>query len=197
MRSAASVANSVRSHYDRRDIQQLFQLQPRAAQKLLELLPTVQIGTSRLAVREALAAFLDRLHNADDTSALLEQLRQEKPQISRRKARSLVRRDLDPVDLTSLPQSISLVPGRLEIHFHSVEELAEAMLTLARILENDGDAFAQAYEPPPPLSEPEASGIQNDLQTLFAELHRMETERGLAAVTPDRNNPGGSIRTTG
>lgn len=34
-----SVANLVRSHYDRRDIEALFELQPRAAQKLVEMLP--------------------------------------------------------------------------------------------------------------------------------------------------------------
>ncbi len=31
-----AVANSVRSHYDRHDLQNLFELQPRAAQKLSE-----------------------------------------------------------------------------------------------------------------------------------------------------------------
>jgi hypothetical protein len=56
-----SVANSVRSHYDRRDLEHLFELQPRAAQKLLEMLPTVEIGTSRLVDREVLAGFLDRV----------------------------------------------------------------------------------------------------------------------------------------
>ena len=43
-----SVANSVRSHYDRRDIEALFELHPRTAQKLVKMLPTVRIGTSHL-----------------------------------------------------------------------------------------------------------------------------------------------------
>ena len=46
-----SVANSVRSHYDRHDLENLFELQPRAAQKLLEMLPTAQIGNSKLVDR--------------------------------------------------------------------------------------------------------------------------------------------------
>lgn len=53
-------ANSVRSHYDRRNLEQLFELQPSAAQKLLELLPVVPVGTSHLVEREVLAGFLDR-----------------------------------------------------------------------------------------------------------------------------------------
>lgn len=41
-----SVANSVRLHYGRRNIEQLFELQPRTAQKLIEMVAGVQIGTS-------------------------------------------------------------------------------------------------------------------------------------------------------
>lgn len=73
-----AVANSVRSHYDRRDLGHLFELQPRAAQKLLELLPSVQIGTSRLIEREVLASFLNRVRETEDTSLLFKQLRTEK-----------------------------------------------------------------------------------------------------------------------
>jgi hypothetical protein len=47
-----SIANSVRSHYDRRDIEALFELQRRAAQKLVEMLPIVRIGTSHLIQRD-------------------------------------------------------------------------------------------------------------------------------------------------
>jgi len=73
-----SVDNSVRSHYDRHDLERLFELQPRAAQKLLEFLPTVTLGTSRLLEREALAKFLDGVRAAEDTSKFIEQVRQEK-----------------------------------------------------------------------------------------------------------------------
>jgi hypothetical protein len=96
---ARSVANSVRSHYDRHDLETLFELQPRAAQKLLEMLPTVQIGSSRLVDREVLASFLDRVRDADDMSKLFGEIRAEKAQVSRRRPRSLVRRDLDPIGI--------------------------------------------------------------------------------------------------
>jgi hypothetical protein len=145
---ARSVANSVRSHYDRRDLENLFELQPRAAQKLLEMLPAVQIGNSRLVEREVLASFLDRVRDTDDTTKLFEEIRAEKAVVSRRRPRSLVRRDLDPIGFASLPDSIVLSPGRLEVNFSNVEQLAEAMYAIARVLEAEGDEFAARYETP-------------------------------------------------
>ena len=142
-----AVTNSVRSHYDRRDLEKLFELQPRAAQELLKLLPSVQVGTSRLLDREVLATFLSRVRDAEDTSALFDKLREEKAAVSKRRLRSLVRRDLDPVSLTSLPDSMTLSRGRLEVNFQTVEQLAESMLMLARVLESEGEEFARAFEP--------------------------------------------------
>lgn len=173
-----SVANSVRSHYDRRDLERLFELQPRSAQKLLELLPTVPVGTSRLVECEALANFLERVAEADDTSKFLEQVRQEKAIPSRKKIRSLVRRDTEPVSLSSLPESIGLSRGRLEVSFGTVEQLAQAMYAIARLLEDEGDDFAQAFElEPPPSDPPSLHQEAGDLKALFAELEQMEAER--------------------
>lgn len=168
-----SVQNSARSHYDRGDLEKLFELQPRAAGKLLEMLPTVQVGTSQLVGREVLAGFLDRVRDADDTAKLFEEVRAEKVQASRRKPRSLVRRDLDPIGLASLPESIGLTRGQLKVSFRSIEELAESLLLLARILETDGDRFAQEYEPEAPEPEPNDT---NEMQELFADLERREAE---------------------
>ena len=46
-----SVAGSARSHYDRKDLQQLFEIQPRSAQNLMAALPTVPIGRAHLVER--------------------------------------------------------------------------------------------------------------------------------------------------
>lgn len=140
------MANSVRSHYDRRDLEHLFELQPRAALKLLEMLPAVQVGTSRLVEREVLSTFLDRVREADDVPGLYEEIRAEKAVISQRKPRSLVRRDLDPIGISSLPSSIALRRGHMAVSFDTVEQLAEAMYALARVLECEGDEFAQTFE---------------------------------------------------
>lgn len=109
------------------------------------MLPTVQIGNSRLLDRQVLAGFLERVRKADDVTKLLEELRSEKAEVSRRRPRSLVRRDLDPIGIGSLPSSITLEPGRMEVRFATVEELAEAMYALARVLESEGDEFARKY----------------------------------------------------
>ena len=168
-----SVANSVRSHYGRRDLEQLFELQPRAAQKLIEMLPTVKIGTSLLVEREALAGFLDRVREAEDVTALFDQVRAEKAGVSRKKVRALVPRDTEPTTLGSLPESITLSRGRLEISFASVEQLAEAMFALAKVLDTEVDTFAQAYEPEMPPEVPEDA---IEIDALFADLEAMEKE---------------------
>jgi hypothetical protein len=143
-----TVMNSVRSHYDRGDLERLFELQPRAAQKMLEMLPIVQVGTSRLLDREVLLRFLERVREADDVPALYVQILSEKVRVSQRKPRSLVRSDLPPVSLDSLPSSITLSRGRMEVNFTTVVDLAEAMFALARILESEGEEFAQSFELP-------------------------------------------------
>jgi hypothetical protein len=141
-----TVNSSARSHYDRRDLEKLFELQPRAAQKMLEMLPTVQVGTSRLVDREVLAGFLEGVRDADNTEAYLEQTRLAKAVVSHRKIRSLVRRDTEPIGIDSLPASIVLTRGRMEVTFSTVEELAQSMYALARVLETDGDELALEYE---------------------------------------------------
>lgn len=144
-----AVTNSVRSHYGRPELETLFELQPRAAGKLLEALPTVAVGTSRLVEREALARFLERVQEADDIAAVLEEVRQEKTAASRRRLRTLVQRDDSPVSLASLPESLVLSRGRLEVRFRSLEELAQALYFVARLIEADGEGFAEQYEPVP------------------------------------------------
>ncbi len=141
-----TVSGSARSHYDRRDLEKLFELQPRAAQKMLEMLPTVQVGTSRLVDREVLAGFLEGVRDADNTEAYLEQRRLGKAVVSHRKIRSLVRRDTQPIGIDSLPANIALSPGRMEVTFSTIEQLAESMYALARAIESDGEQLALAYE---------------------------------------------------
>lgn len=105
-----SVDNSVRSNYDRRDLEALFELQPRAAQKLLEMLPSVPIGTSRLVDRQVLSGFLARIGEIDDATMLFEAIRQEKPAPARRKIRAFVRHDAETATLPSYPRR-SRSPG--------------------------------------------------------------------------------------
>jgi hypothetical protein len=166
-----SVANSVRSHFGRREFEQIFELQPRAAQKLVEMLPTVKIGTSLLVEREALVVFLDRVREADNVAKLFDQVRVEKAGFSRMKERALVPRNTMSATLSSLPESIALSPGRLEIRFTTVEHLAEAMFALSKVLESE--AFTQAYEPETPQ---EFSEYRAEVDALLAEIEAMKKE---------------------
>lgn len=183
-----SVDNSVRSHYGRRDLEQLFELQSRGAGKLLELLPTMQVGTSRLVEREALAAFLEGVRSTEDLQSYMEQVRFQKAGVSHRKLRSLVRRDFHPVSLASLPPSVGLSRGRLEVSFRSVLELAEAMLWLTQVIETDG--FAQEFEPEAPL--PPESKDTGEIREMFAELESVEAKR----ATVDLPTVSGGAETT-
>ena len=149
-----SVANSVRSHYERRDLEQLFELQPRAAQLLMDALPTIGVGRSRLVERESLAALLDTIQKADDPSAALERARQHPKPGSRRRLRELLPHDHPPADFDQLPPQLELAPGQVRIRFGALEELALALLELASLLDTNLDEFARRYEVQPP----EASG---------------------------------------
>jgi len=173
-----SVENSVRSHYDRRDLELLFKLQPRAAGKLINLLRTGStLGSSYLVERDTLLKFLVDAGEAEDIGTLCLRQRLEQQQIAhRRRPRSLVRRDLDPVGLAALPNWITIERGRLCFDFETTEQLAEGMLILARIFESDGDEFASTYEPKKQSSDAPAAAAE--VHELFDELERMESNHG-------------------
>jgi hypothetical protein len=142
-----SVSESVRSHYASGEIERLFEIQPRSAQMLMNLLPTVRVGKSLLVEREALAGFLGRLVEAGDPAAELKSIRaQGKPPAVRRKLRDLVPRDVD-AGLTGLPANVALEPGSLTVRFADIEELALALWRLAALLQEDLEGFAARYEP--------------------------------------------------
>jgi len=169
-----SVENSSRSHYTRKELENLFQLQPRAAQKLLEILPTTAVGTSRLAEREALAHFLDQIHAAENPSAAMEAIRQQKRSVSHRKIRSLVRKNTEPVTLASLPSNLILQTGHLEVTFSTIEELAQTMYALAQAIENDGDEMARLFEKQARIDEdPDREAVA----LMMKELLALEAER--------------------
>ena len=169
-----SVAISVRSHYTRAELEVLFQIQPRAAARMLEILPTNLVGTSKLIARETLAAFLDRVKDADDVTALMEQIRAEKNAPSRRKLRHLVQRDYDPMSVYGIPETLKLKRGHLEINFETMEQLSETLVSLAKILEDDLDEFTRLYEPRKMEEKDESAA---EVRALFEELNEMETAK--------------------
>ncbi len=169
-----SVADSVRSHYTRRELEALFQIQQGAASRLLEIVPTLKVNGSYLAEREGLLAFLDRISEADDVTTLMRRLKAEKNAPSRRSVRRMVRRDTSPVSLAGVPDTLRLSRGHLEIDFGSMEELVKTLYVLARILDDDLEEFARRYEP---IRKEEVDEGGEDVKRLFAELEEMEAKR--------------------
>jgi hypothetical protein len=141
-----SVSSSVRSHYQRKDLEALFEIQPRAAQLLMDLFPTTQVGRSRLVEREVLLSFLHAILQAEDVPAAIEAMRRARRAPSRSKLRVLVQHDQPLASLTALPANLTLEPGRLEIRFLTIQDLAQTLYSLSQIMHVDLDAFAAAYE---------------------------------------------------
>lgn len=177
-----AVAHSVRSHYERKDLERLFELQPRAAQNLLALLPTVPIGKAHLVEREALVSFLDQVHEADDPIALMDRLRRERAAPTRKKLRFLIPRDAEPGDLASLPLHVHLTRGHLALSFQTLEELGESLFAIARLLEGDLGELAEALEPVDTSALPDIHEEGDGMRALFRELEMLETEHRLNAT---------------
>lgn len=169
-----SVADSVRSHYTRRELEALFQIQQGAASRLLEIVPTLKVNGSHLAEREGLLAFLDRISEADDVTTLMRRLKAEKNAPSRRSVRTMVRRDTSPVSIAGIPEALKLERGHLSIDFGDMEELAQALYILARILDDDLEEFARVYEP---IKTSEVDDGSEDVKRMFAELDAKEAQR--------------------
>lgn len=179
-----AVASSVRSHYERKEIESLFQVQPRAAQLLLEMLPTTAIGRSRLVERQVLAEFLDRIHMADDPSAELDLIRAQGGVVSRKRLRTLVRRDVEPLRLDSLPANVEFIPGQMIVSFRTIEDLAQAMYSLARAIETDGDELAKRYEVQEVADD--GSPKRSEFEAMLQELSDLEATRGSSATPQQR-----------
>lgn len=149
---ARTVQESARSHYDRKDLQRLFALQPRSAQQLMTALPTISVGRARLVEREALSTFLQRLNDSETPAETFALMRAEGGKAVRRKLRDFSLQDY-PADVNSPPRMMTLTRGEMRVQFTTLEELAEAMLYLATVFQHNLDGFADRYEPAPEQNE--------------------------------------------
>ena len=165
-----SVAESVRSHYSTKDIEQLFEVQPRSAQMLAALLPTVAVGNAQLVDRETLNAFLDQLAASPDPASALAAMRSRpKPPTIRRKLRELIQTDVLAGE-TGLPLNVDAPErGLLTIRYADMAELATALYGLSMILDNDLEGFATLYAPG---GAPDAMSTEEQLERADAEFLR-------------------------
>jgi hypothetical protein len=175
------INQSVRSHYERKDLEPIFHLQHRAAHQLMQLLPCTRIGRSLIIERQALINFLDRIQEAEDPASVLQSFRAAKEAPKRRTLRNLVQKDNPPVALETLPTSIALSPGEATIRFVRMEDLAASLLALAQVLysEDGFAAFEKQYQIASELPDSDTRQEElNDRARLEAEL--IELERAYA-----------------
>lgn len=182
------LAETVRSHYTRGEIEELFGLGQTQASALMRGLPVTKVGTSLLVKREDLVEFLNGVNATEDETAFIEEYKEQKAGVSRRKLRELVRRDYDPMSVYGIPETLKLSRGEMTIRFGSVDELADTLLKVSQILTDDLEEFAKLYEP---IREcVEEDDTNEELRRLFAELREMEqyaSSRGTeATIQPDR-----------
>src|ERR1039458_6974293 len=80
------------SHFNRKDIQRIFELQKSAASWLMEAMPRVRYGTGHIVGGEALVEFLDDAWAVpvSEVPALIEARRAANLYVSRRKPRTVV-----------------------------------------------------------------------------------------------------------
>nr|AOS95258.1 hypothetical protein [uncultured bacterium] len=171
-----SVANSIRSHYDRHDLEDLFGIGNRAAQELFKCLPTTRVGQSFLVAKEDLSELLDGIHGAADPAAHLAVIRENSPGRSRKKLRVLVRKDQTVATLDSLPDNLSLERGRLTVSFQTSQELAVTLYGIAQILEEELEEFERRYQKLQKADD-SISPEKLDLQRLLRELDDIEHKR--------------------
>jgi hypothetical protein len=164
-----TVHQSARSHYERKDIERLFQIQPRRAQQLIQgIAPSAKIGRSLLLERSALQAFLDAIADGADPACLLSARVAPAP---RRKLRILVQHDHAPTTLDNAPGNISFEAGKLTITFNCIQDLASALLALAEILDNPEQLdLVEARHVPKPAPDPAALAVRDDVRIAFEAL---------------------------
>lgn len=170
-----TVQESARSHYDRKELQRLFELQPRAAQQLMAALPNVAVGRARLVEREALSDFLRKLNDCENPAETFARMRAEGGNLVRRKLREFSLQDY-PASVASPPRMMAIERGEVRVKFQRLEELAEAMLYLATVFTYDLDGFAARYEPAPAQMAEDIEreeGVRADA-ALFREWERTE-----------------------
>lgn len=168
-----SLENSVRSHLDRRFLERLFELQPRSAQLLMDTLPTIAVGRSRLVEREVLLTLLAEVARSEDPSTTLETARAERNR-PRRTLRSMLPHDHPPASWDRLPANLSLAPGKLTIEYTRLEELVLTLLELSSLLDTQLEEFAERFEPKADL-DLRVAHVRQEVEEMFLEFQAIES----------------------
>ena len=168
-RLRAATERSRTETFARRDIEHLFGLGRVQAQALMKAVGGLQaVAGAHFVERPALLAFLDELVQAPEPArAFQTRLQEAEPAPRPKPLRIRLPAELRTAMLPELPANVRLSPGRIEILAPTAEQMAESLLALALVMQND-DRWQQRVEPPapPPLVEDEE--LQSWLQNLRA-----------------------------
>jgi hypothetical protein len=144
------VRQATDSHFHRRDIQRIFELQKSAASWLMDAMPRIKYGTGHIIVAEALIEFLDDVLASADAPALIDARRAANLYVSRRKPRTVVLKEKLGNGLASLPDYVTLTRGELRIKFENSFELMEAQMIVMSNMQAEWYEFCRMYEPEQP-----------------------------------------------
>jgi hypothetical protein len=177
-----TVTSSKRTRYATAEIQDLFGVMERSAQKLMKLMPRFQTGPGFEVSREDLMAFLERVEvHRDagmDVPGLLNQMLAAGSPILREQLPlplvSPIRLTPRPRTLASLPDSVVVRRGMVELHGRTREDVAAAAAAFAAVIETD--EFAEAFE----LRKPVAR-VAPEVAEMFEELKQMEAAHAQSA----------------
>jgi hypothetical protein len=140
-------------YLDRRAIERLFGVKRRRAQQMMtRLVPAVEIGTNVVVERAELMVALEALARGDRMATFRARRRRAAEEIAEAQEQAAAREVEVPGvplrrTLESLPATISLRPGRLDIRFKSVSDLWRQLSELASAAAADRDRFREAAEP--------------------------------------------------
>jgi hypothetical protein len=166
-----AVTVSKRTRYGTAEIQELFGVMERSAQKLMKLMPRFDTGFAFQVSREDLAAFLARVEahrNAGgDVAALLDHILAEAPPVTREPlpVPTHVPRSTTP---GKLPESIHLKRCHLEVSFQTSTELCQALIDFAAFMDSSVDFDGDYCARKPPAS------VGSEVRIMFEELEQME-----------------------
>ena len=145
----------------RRDLEQLLSVSARNALRILNRLGAAEAGRNLFIAREELIGRLEAVHDGGEA-------RYERRRLTRLDATlASLQRDLrarlvpvaaDPAArnllFPSLPSSVRLLPGRLEIDFRTPEELLTRLFELSQAMANDYESFRSTISSPGPPVHP-------------------------------------------
>ncbi len=137
--------------WSRKDVERLFGLSRSSAQNLMKAIGEVQmVGAAHFVDRTSLLNFLDEMIAAPTVEEALRNRLENAAPAPRPKALHIaLPKDLRHVMLPDLPESVKLSPGRIEITSNSAEGLAESLILLAMIMQNDLDRWTHAVSHEP------------------------------------------------